>query len=221
MFGKDILPKQKLGSKFRKAIAAVLLIVGFFSYGYAGAADSNDALEVCSPKTVPLLLNSGEVQVEEAEISVIIWFEGGNIPPEVWTNKPTPNWVWTYKELSGGSNNKAATLAGQCRLAKNEEDIFAEWYAAAAREAASYGGIIYLDERVDEALDIAAFLSKANAEPVQAARIGNLFSLAAYQNNIGPSVLAGRERINIQLLSRGDNTVGQTVLAIPALLKEF
>jgi len=104
---------------------------------------------------------------------------------------------------------------------KNEESSLYKWYTTMAQELAKTGGIIYIDERVDQAMDISAYLSKMNALPTQWALIGNLLSIAAYQNDISTNVIAGQDKMNIQLLSRGKNNEGRTVLAIPALLKEF
>ncbi|SPF55978.1 conserved hypothetical protein [Candidatus Desulfosporosinus infrequens] len=169
----------------------------------------------------PLLLNSGVVQKKEAEVNVILWFEDGKIPPDVWTNKPTPNWIWNYKVLKTESGKVAVTLAGHCQMNKNEESNLYTWYTIMAQQLSGTGGRIYLDERVPQLIDISAYLSQTSAIPSQWALIGNMLSIAAYQNNLKTSVMAGNDRINIQLLSRGKNTVGQTVLAIPVLLDEF
>ena len=87
------------------------------------------------------------------------------------------------------------------------------------RQLAQSGGQIYIDERVPQAIDISAYLSKTNALPAQWALSDSLVSIAAYQKNLPSTVMAGNDRINIQLLSRGNG--GQTVLAIPVLLEEF
>jgi len=76
-------------------------------------------------------------------------------------------------------------------------------------------------ESIPQAIDISAYLSQTNALPTQWVLSDNLLSIAAYQNIIETSVMAGQDRINIQLLSRGKNTEGQSVLAIPVLLKQF
>jgi len=203
-----------------KIIIGCLLIVGFILYVYRVESSSQDA-HMVTHSTVPLLLNSGEVQTNEAEVSIILWFENGNISSETWTYLPIPDWTWTYKELQTGSEKVAVTLSGNQSINKNEESNLYQWYTARAQELAKAGGKIYIDERVDQAMDISSYLSKTDARPAQWALMGNLLSIAAYQSNFATSVLAGQDSINIQLLSRGTNSGGRTVLAIPALLKEF
>jgi len=215
-----IVPKLSLYRNIIKTLIACILISGLASYFYRVEMPSKDPA-IFSQTAVPLLLNSGEVQTKEAEVTILLWFEDGDIPPGTWTKLPTPDWTWTYKELQTGSEKVAVTLSGHRLIDKNEESSLYKWYTTMAQELAKTGGRIYIDERVDQAMDISAYLSKTNALPAQWALIGNMLSIAAYQNNFLTSVLAGQDRINIQLLSRGKNTEGRTVLAIPALLKEF
>jgi hypothetical protein len=215
-----MVPKLSPYRTIIKTIIACILIIGLGSYYYRVEIPSKDPA-IASQTTVPLLLNSGEVQTKEAEMSIILWFENGDIPQGTWTKLPTTDWTWTYKELQTGSKKVAVTLSGHRQIDKNEESSLYKWYTTMAQELAKTGGLIYIDERVDQAMDISAYLSKTNALPAQWALIGNMLSIAAYQNHFSTSVLAGQDRINIQLLSRGKNTEGRTVLAIPALLKEF
>jgi hypothetical protein len=215
-----IVPKLSPYRNIIKTIITCILIISFVSYSYGVEMPSKDPV-IASQTTVPLLLNSGEVQTKEAEVSIILWFENGDIPDGARTKLPTPDWIWTSNELQTGSEKVAVTLSGHRLIDKNEESSLYKWYTTMAQELAKTGGLIYIDERVDQAMDISAYLSKTNALPAQWALIGNMLSIAAYQNYFLTSVLAGQDMINIQLLSRGKNTEGRTVLAIPALLKEF
>lgn len=214
------MPELSPYRNIKKTIIACILIIGLVSYSYRVEMPSIDPA-IFSQTTVPLLLNSGEVQTKEAEISIVLWFENGDIPHGTWTKRPTPDWLWTYNELQTGSEKLAVTLSGHRLIDKNEESNLYKWYTTMAQELAKTGGLIYIDERVAEGMDISAYLSKTNAIPSQWALIGNMVSIAAYQNHLLTSVLAGEDRINIQLLSRGKNNEARTVLAIPALLKEF
>lgn len=221
MFVGQTVPRLSPFRNIIKTIITCSLIIGLVSYSYSIDMPSKDPA-ILSQTTVPLLLNSGEVQTERAEVSIILWFENGDIPHRTWTKRPTPDWVWTYNELQTGSEKVAVTLSGHQIIGKNEETNLYKWYTTMAEELAKTGGLVYLDERVDQSMDISAYLSKTNAQPAQWALIGNMISIAAYQDDFSTSVLAGQDRINIQLLSRhGKNNEGKTVLAIPALLKEF
>lgn len=219
MFVVRPVPKLSLYKDIVMTIFACLLILALLA--------NSSWLEIPSPEsklssrnTVPLLLNSGAVQVKEAEVSIILWFENGEIPLGTWTKLPVPDWKWTRNELQTGEKSPV-TLSGHRRFDKNEEIELYQWYSTMQTELAKTGGLIYIDERVDQAMDVSAYLSKTNALPTQWVLIDNLLSIAAYQDEFLTSVLAGQDRINIQLLSRGKNTEGRSVLAIPALLKEF
>lgn len=170
---------------------------------------------------VPLLLNSGMVQARGAEFSVLLWSEDGTIPIDVMTQFPMPDWIWTQKDQQTNRGNIAATLTGKRVINQTEESLIYTWYTAMAPVLKKKGVQIYLDERIPEAIDISAYLTHTNALPSQWFLFGNLISIAGYNKNIDTNVTAGKDRINIQLLSRAQMTDGNTVLAIPALLKEF
>jgi len=214
------VPKLSLSVIIIKTIIACMLLIGLVSYSYRVEMPSKQS-SIFSQTTVPLLLNSGQVQTNNAEVSIILWFENGNIPQGTLTKKPMSDWVWTYNELQTGSGKGAVTLSGHRNINKNEESSLYNWYSTMSKELAKTGGRIYLDERVNQAMDISAYLSKTKADPAQWALIGNMLSVAAYQKELLTSVVAGQDRINIQLLTRGKTAQGKTVLAIPALLKEF
>jgi len=215
-----IVPKQCNYRNIINTIIACTLIIGLASY-FNKLEIPSKAAALASQTTVPLLLNSGVVMTKEAEVSVILWFENGEIPPEIWTKRPAPDWTWTYKESQTASGKVAVTLSGHRYMDKNEESNLYTWYTIMVRQLAQTGGRIYLDERVPQATDISAYLSEINALPAQWYLSGSLVSIAAYQKDLPTNVMAGNDRVNIQLLSRGKHNEGQTVLAIPALLEEF
>lgn len=214
------VPRLSSYKNIVKTIIACLSIFALVAYSYRVEMPPQDSV-IVSQSTVPLLLNSGAVQTNEAEVSIILWFENGDIPHGIWTKLPVPDWKWTYNQLQSGNEKAPVTLSGHRRFDKNEENNLYKWYTTMQTELAKTGGLIYIDERVDQAMDISAYLSKTNALPTQWVLIDNLVSIAAYQDDFLTSVIAGQDRINIQLLSRGKHTEGRTVLAIPALLKEF
>ena len=215
-----LVPKVSPYRSMISTLMACALIIGLITCTYNLNIASKDTAAI-APTEIPLLLNSGEVQAKEAEINITLWFENGDVPHGTWTSQPTPDWTWTYTELQTGSGKVAATLSGHRLINKNEESSLYKWYTTMAQELVKTGGMIYIDERVNQTLDISAYLSKTNALPTQWALIGNMLSIAAYQKDIPTNVIAGQDKVNIQLLSRGKNTEGRTVLAIPALLKEF
>ncbi|MDR3543065.1 MAG: hypothetical protein P4L69_19190 [Desulfosporosinus sp.] len=174
-----------------------------------------------SQTAVPLLLNSGVVMTKKAEVNVILWSENGDIPDEISKNKPLSDWTWNYKKLRTGNGKLAVTLSGHRQIDKNEERNLYTWYTIMAQQLSKTDDRIYLDERVPQVMDISAYLSQTNSTPLQWSMTGSLISIAAYQNKRKMGVKAGNDRVNIQLLSRGKNSEGQTVLAMPVLLEEF
>ncbi|EGW38901.1 hypothetical protein [Desulfosporosinus sp. OT] len=220
MLVRRMKSKQNLHRIIMISLIACILCIGFGIHNVYMGMPSKDTLKT-SQMEVPLLLNSEVVLAEEAEVNVILWFEDGEIPLEIWTKKPMPNWNWDYKELKTGNGNVAVTISGHCFIDKNEESNLYSWYTIMAQQMAKTDGHIYLDERVPQLVDIASYLSKTNALPSQWALQGDMVSIAGYQSNFNNSVIAGQDLVNIQLLSRGKNTEGQTVLAMPVLLEEF
>lgn len=206
-------------------IGIVILIVALLNLGWRTAELLPESFveQTAAPMSekVPLLLNSGLTQSNEAEFSLILWFEKGEIPQKIWTELPIKDWVWTSNTLRTEDGQEAKTLFGQHLVNKNEENILFTWYTTMAQEVSKAGGKIYLDERVPKMVDVSAYLSQVKARPLQCSYLGNMVSIAAYKTNLGTDVRAGKDRINIQLLSRGKSTEGQSVLAMPALLEEF
>ena len=201
-------------------LIAWILCIGLEAFTLHQGTASRNMVKL--PQTeVPLLLNSGVVQTNKAEVSVILWFENGDVPLGISTKGPKSDWVWNHKRLETETGKVAVTLSGHCLIDKNEESNLYTWYNIMAQQLTKTGGQIYLDERVPQAIDISAYLSQTNALPSQWSLLGNTLSIAAYQKSLETSVMAGKDRVNIQLLSRGQNTEGQTVLAIPVLLEEF
>ncbi|MBP1759393.1 MAG: hypothetical protein H6Q63_310 [Firmicutes bacterium] len=206
-----------------REVITMLVCILMFCFGVHALSvmeQSKNTIQIDKP-SVPLLLNSGIVQAEKAEFNIIIWFEDKEIPLAIRTMKPTPDWIWTYKELNNENKKGAVTLSGQCSLNKNEERNLFAWYTTMGPQIEMAGGKVYLDERIPETIDISAYLSQTNAVPIQCVLLDNMISTAAYQSDIESSVMAGQDRINIQLLSRGKKTEGQSVLAIPVLLQQF
>ncbi|OLN33933.1 hypothetical protein [Desulfosporosinus metallidurans] len=210
-------------SFYRNSMTILVVCIFLISLGRAAFQMMTPTLDarMLSSTAVPMLINSGIVQSKEAEVKVVLWFEQGDIPLEIWAKRPMPDWVWYSKSLQTESGKVAVTLSGSHIVNKNEETNLYTWYTTMAQQLAKVGGKIYIDERVPQAIDISAYLSQINALPAQWSLLGNTVSIAAYHSNLKTKVWAGQDRINIQLLCRGKNNEGQTVLAMPALLEEF
>lgn len=201
-------------------ILASIVLILMFSIGVGLLKEIHTKARAVKNE-VPLLLNSGISDMKDAEMSIIVWFDKRDIPLTIWLSEPTLDWKWYYKELQMKNGKVAATLTGQTIIDKSQEAGFFAWYNKMLPKIENAGGRVYLDERTSQAIDTSAYLSQTNADPAQCVLIDNMISTAAYQTDINTSVIAGHDQLNIQLLSRGKGSEGQSVLAIPVLIKEF
>lgn len=165
----------------------------------------------------PLLLNSGLVKAEEAELRIVLWFDKGKPAKGLLKNLPEENWVW---QESINPIGVGYSIAGYTRIDKESEKSIYLWYQNLAQLTAQAGGIAYLDERVPEGIDIARYALKQNILPRQLTLSEGIYSVVGWQESYSPQIVAGHDKINIQLISHGYDQ-GKTALAIPVLLEEF
>lgn len=173
-----------------------------------------------------LLLNSGLADASEAELRITLWFEQKNEAGylNVMNNLPQNGWEWeTVKKegLSKTEPRQALTIHGQRQITRSQEAEVMAWFTALSQQVRQAGGQAYLDERVATGIDVEAYFSENSIIPKQWTVSGKTSSLAGYSKAPLPSVQAGRDIVNLQLLSRCTVHGENTVLAIPALLEEF
>jgi hypothetical protein len=175
-------------------------------------------------RQLPLLLSSGMVNSKQAEVNIIIWFDNGEIPVTIISELPYRHWKWeekTYTAAAGQNTVKAVTLTGSTVIDNDSEKWLSTWYPLLAEKVKKAGGQAYLDERVAEGIDIAAFLNAYNALPQQWHMLGKTYSVTAWQESIGNALTAGIDPVNIQLVTRFSDNGGLTALSFPVLLKDF
>lgn len=181
----------------------------------------------------PLLLNSGLIDVTEAEVQVIFWFEEQSdaqrssfLSEEILSQE---GWEWKIKgqglfesELKQETETtQALTISGYRYINASEEEEILNWFRLISKRIEFQGGKAYLDERVEAGIDAEAYLRQNNFELKQKAISGKTTSLAAWQEGFLPGIQAGQDLINLQVLSRTTSQGAKTVLAIPVLLEEF
>lgn len=181
--------------------------------------DLNPNQNLIINKKNPLLLSSGLVKAEEAELRVILWFDSGKPQENLMESLPQDNWVW--QESNPTSSRIAGySLAGFTRITQKSEQAIYSWYQGLAQAVGRAGGIAYLDERVLEGVDIVQYALQQNILPRQFALTEGVLSVAGWQESPLPEVVAGSDIVNIQLISQGYGK-GKTALALPVLLEEF
>ncbi|WP_459999362.1 hypothetical protein [Paradesulfitobacterium aromaticivorans] len=170
---------------------------------------------------LPWLLESGLVDAPQAEVRLILWFNGDQIPRVLRQELAQREWKWqtSVKETAGGT--QAVTVLGRRLVTRDEETEINKWYAGFAAKVERNGGYLYLDERVAGTVDIAAYLTQVEAQPRQWMAADQTHSIAAYRPDGSKTVQAGPDRINIQVLTRSGTGTGKSVLALPTLLEEF
>ncbi|MDR3270453.1 MAG: hypothetical protein LBT32_02910 [Peptococcaceae bacterium] len=195
----------------RNLSGTVLVILGLLSVLCSGWGR-----HVQEQAPLPLLLSSGQVTSQFAEVRMIVWFDNAEKPYKI--NLAAPLAGWTWQEKAGAS---IVQLTGAQVIDAREEMLLSNWYSAIEPQVRQAGGRMYLDERIAEGLDIAAYLAKTDALPQQWDLTGKTRSIAAWHHWAGPGVWAGTERINLQLATRMSEQGGMTVLAVPVLVEEF
>lgn len=209
---------KALRGLFGKIILAFVLGLAGVAYWYQTAAGQTVI-------HTPLLLESGLVQTDEGEISIVVWLPDDNKVGELQGLLAESAIDWGYKKEQTSSGATAVTIAGETKVGLKEEQEMKRVYAALEDKAGAIGGRVYLEERVGEVIDGTAYMAKNGVEPLQWIKTGETWSWAGYARGGAPGVLAGKDRLNIQLLTRSGReegqTEGQTLLAFPVLLQEF
>lgn len=168
----------------------------------------------------PLLLNSGLVEAQAAELRIVLWFEAGKPTVDFEKDLPRKGWEWkdSYRNTSDVS---AYTLSGYKLIQAEEEKELYPWFQELTSQMNDLGGVVYLDERVSEGMDIVNYSVRQGINPIQWSLSEGTISIAGQKSEVYPMVRAGADLINIQVISRAYDGKGKTAVAIPALLEEF
>ncbi|WP_019851508.1 MULTISPECIES: hypothetical protein [Desulfitobacterium] len=197
----------------------LIVLLGVIVFVHAFIADNSSSLFAKPGDKNPLLLSTGLLEAQEAELRVILWFEKGKPQKNFLKKLPRENWVWQESHPSN-SIGTGYSLAGYTRINQESEQAIFLWYQSLVEDARESGGNAYLDERVPEGMDIAQYALKQNILPRQFSLSEGVFSVVGWQESSLPQVAAGNDKVNIQVISQGYGQ-GKTALAIPVLLEEF
>lgn len=204
---------RKLNPHILSGVCVVLLCVLFLS----GVVSKNIPLE---KQETPLLLNSGLTTVQQAEVKIILWFEQKPFE-NIKQSLPQEGWEWKESEFKAPNGKVPYTLSGYKLICSEEEEQIFSWFRELTKKVQDYGGTVYLDERVPEGIDVIKYSVQQEVIPVQWALSENTLSITGFKNGLYPSIQAGDDLLNIQLLSLSNGDHGKTALVIPVLLEEF
>ncbi|WP_434510975.1 hypothetical protein [Desulfitobacterium sp. AusDCA] len=224
-----------MSSRLNRLILVIVLIISsiVLAYKVGVITPQRSIASIESPVQKPpnLLLASGLTGASEAELRVTLWFKQedkeaylnliNHLPQSDWEWKTIKQGVLSESKQNDLEPNQAITIHGYRLINKNEEAEVLSWYPAFSQQVQQAGGIAYLDERVSSGMDVEAYFSQNNITPKQWIISGKTSSLAGYSAGPFTTIQAGRDKVNIQLLSRSSTRGENTVLAIPALLEEF
>jgi hypothetical protein len=156
---------------------------------------------------------------QEAEVKVIIWYKNQDLSKQISKDLPAGNWLWEKSFTDDGK--KIVSLVGRTKVDRIKELELKKWYYKFSIRIKDGGGQVYLDERIYDNIDIVAFLSKSGAKPQQWMLNENTLSVAALKSGLGNKIYAGKDKINMQLLTNTSKGHRQSVLALPVLIDEF
>jgi len=218
--GKWVILRKSLGWTPQKQMGIFVLILGLLWLSLSLIFFNMSAPNINTE--IPLLLNSGLVSSTSSDISLVIWLEEGEHAGEIQEKLPQRGWTWKQTTLQSSSGGNVVTLSGSYRVQSRLDELEVyKVYQDLTNYARPIDGMVYLHERIPESIDPAAYLSLVSANPLQWAQSNNTLSIAGYRANMAPDVVAGTDKINVQVLTRQNETSSMTILALPALLEEF
>ncbi|AHF08710.1 hypothetical protein [Desulfitobacterium metallireducens] len=207
-----------------------IVLIILIDLGY----EANGVIASRQQKNIPpLLLNSGLVEVAEAEVEVVFWFgeersdsASSFLQEQI---RSQSGWRWEIHGVEiqaanwtqGLDSKQSLTVSGYRHLNALEEAEIWTWFKTMAKKVELEGGKAYFDERVRAGIDGETYLRRNSFEPKQVAFSGTTSSIAGWQDGFFPEVKAGEDSVNIQLLTRSTSQGAMTVLAVPVLLEEF
>lgn len=177
----------------------------------------------CQGQEFPLLLNSGLIACEQATIGYIIWTEEMRELPAVEKKLESSGLAWHKLLLSDYSGRNAVKYSTQISMKKENEVQALECYHMLSEQLKGLKVRLYFEERIESALDLDAYLERSRIEAIQKVQTPGITSISGFCKSLPEVVKAGRENVNIQILTKNNvgTGTGKTVLAFPALLEEF
>lgn len=186
--------------------------------GYAQIKHTNQ-----KASDVPLLLNSGLVQCEEAKGKYILWTEDSE--ELYWLEKllQSTGLTWNKELLSDYYGRNAYKYVAVFDIQKENEGLAVEYYYSLHTSLKGTKVRVFFEERIDSALDSLLFFRNYNIPVIQKIQEEEIMSLSGFHRDYSEGVKAGTDQINVQLITRSGKGSGQgrSVLAYPALLEEF
>ncbi|MDD4400475.1 MAG: hypothetical protein PHI24_01085 [Desulfitobacteriaceae bacterium] len=204
----------RCNEKSQFKLYVIILVLTFIMFNLIGFQNNPGKTYTSNPW---LLEYSSDVQ--EAEVKLVIWYKNQDLSTQISENLPAGNWLWEKSFTNDGK--KIISLVGRTKVDRIKEFELKKWYYQYSNKIRDCGGQVYLDERIYDNIDIVAFLSKSGAKPQQWMLNENTLSVTALKSGLGNKIYAGKDKVNIQLLTNTSKGHKQSVLALPVLIDEF
>lgn len=172
---------------------------------------------------LPLLLSSGLVSSTEGSLEYIVWTEEPGTQTYIEKTLEASGLAWNKKVLSDFSGKKVYQYTTEMAIKKEEEKQAVIFYNH-LNTMANNGKIkVLLEERIDSRLEAEKYFTENQIAIKQKAAAEDLISISGYDPRIPCAVQAGKDRLNIQIITEKETKTrkGKTILAIPALMEEF
>lgn len=172
-------------------------------------------------RNLVLLLHSGLVSCQNAQVKYIIWTEDSSSQKEIENVLQSSGLLWNKAVLSDFANRTAYQYSAELEVDQDQESDVLNTYEVLNLRLSGRETKVYLEESVDQEIDIQRYFKMNIVSIIQETDIPSLYALSGYTWGSGQGIKAGKDTINIQAVTRksGDNR-GRTVLALPALLEE-
>jgi len=172
-------------------------------------------------KDLVLLLHSGLASCQNARVKYIIWTEDSNSQKEIESILQSSDLLWNKAVLSNFANRTAYRYSAELEIDQDQEINALNTYEVLGLQLSGPETKVYLEESVDQEIDIQRYFKMNTISIIQKTDIPSLYALSGYTQGLGQGVKAGKDTINIQTVTRKyEDNRGRTVLALPALLEE-
>ncbi|NLI91045.1 MAG: hypothetical protein GX434_02220 [Peptococcaceae bacterium] len=172
---------------------------------------------------LPLLLNSGLADCNEAAVKYIVWTEDPGKTDEIENILPSTGLIWQKQILSDFAGKKVFQYMTAQKINEEEERQAFILYHSLYTVSMDGKAQVFFEERVGEAIHAENYFEYNHISRKQNIIINDMMSIGGFDQRLPGGVKAGEDKINIQMVTKGENKTGngKTVLALPALMEEF
>lgn len=170
-----------------------------------------------------LLLESALSDAKTGTLKYIVWTEEDRFLPQIESELLATGLNWQKEIQSNSYGQKAYKLSTTFIILKEEERKAMVDYLKLSELLKKYQAQVFLEEDIEALINVENYLELNNSRLLQEIKIDGLISVAGYRPDLPGTVQAGKDLVNIQILTKENSgtLTAKTVLALPALMEEF